>query len=119
MKKTKVLFLLAALVSLAVWGCSKTPEESAVASDVVLCGGCGQIKGSELCCDADAEKCDGCSLAKGSPGCCTIEKGRRDALRLVRPGQGHDGMLCRGSREVPEVRPGQRLPRLLQDQGLV
>ena len=39
---------------------------------VVLCYKCGQIKGSDTCCAADAEKCSKCGLAKGSPGCCKI-----------------------------------------------
>ncbi len=40
-----------------------------------LCGACGQIKGSDTCCAADAATCAKCGLAKGSPGCCRIEKG--------------------------------------------
>ena len=42
--------------------------------DPALCTGCGQIKGTDLCCKADAEKCAGCGLAKGSPGCCKLPK---------------------------------------------
>ncbi len=35
-----------------------------------LCQKCGQDKGSDACCKADAPKCDQCGMAKGSPGCC-------------------------------------------------
>jgi len=35
-----------------------------------LCPKCGQVKGTEQCCQADAVKCPKCHLDKGSPGCC-------------------------------------------------
>jgi len=35
-----------------------------------ICGKCGEIKGSEKCCNPDAARCDKCGLIKGSPGCC-------------------------------------------------
>ena len=35
-----------------------------------LCDGCGEEKGTENCCNADAEKCKKCDKNKGSPGCC-------------------------------------------------
>ncbi len=44
--------------------------------DVTLCGSCGQVKGSKLCCVKSAEKCPRCGLAKGSPGCCRIKRGK-------------------------------------------
>ena len=44
--------------------------------DVTLCGNCGQVKGSKLCCVKGAETCSKCGLAKGSPGCCRIKKGK-------------------------------------------
>jgi len=55
--------------------CGMTDAEDCCASkeDVVLCGGCGQIKGSDVCCVEGAEKCADCGLAKGSPGCCKIK----------------------------------------------
>ncbi|HDL65255.1 MAG TPA: hypothetical protein ENH12_07690 [Proteobacteria bacterium] len=37
-----------------------------------LCSKCGQIKGTEQCCLADAVKCPNCNLDKGSPGCCRM-----------------------------------------------
>lgn len=39
-----------------------------------LCPKCGQIKGSDICCKADATKCGKCGMVKGSPGCCAIPK---------------------------------------------
>ena len=41
-----------------------------------LCPKCGQIKGSDVCCKADALKCDKCGMAKGSPGCCIEAKAK-------------------------------------------
>lgn len=41
-----------------------------------LCQKCGQIKGSEVCCKADAPKCEKCGLAAGSPGCCKLPKAK-------------------------------------------
>lgn len=37
---------------------------------LVVCPGCGEIKGAAKCCKADAKKCSGCGLNKGSIGCC-------------------------------------------------
>ncbi len=39
-----------------------------------LCPKCGHIKGSDVCCKADAPKCDHCGMAKGSPGCCKASR---------------------------------------------
>ncbi len=49
--------------------------DKAFRATAVLCGACGQIKGSDVCCAADAATCAKCGLVKGSPGCCKIEKG--------------------------------------------
>jgi hypothetical protein len=40
-----------------------------VASKAALCA-CGEVKGSEECCDESAARCDDCGKIKGSPGCC-------------------------------------------------
>jgi hypothetical protein len=40
----------------------------------MLCGGCGEIKGSDSCCE-EAPTCDSCGLHAGSLGCCKMEKG--------------------------------------------
>jgi hypothetical protein len=44
--------------------------------NIVLCGHCGEVKGSTNCCKEDAQKCGNCKLQKGSPGCCAMEKGK-------------------------------------------
>lgn len=41
-----------------------------------MCPKCGQVKGSDTCCKADAPKCDQCGMAKGSPGCCAMPKAK-------------------------------------------
>jgi len=57
-------------------------DDTTAAADgaTILCGGCGQVKGSATCCAEDAATCDGCGLAKGSPGCCAITKGTNATL---------------------------------------
>ena len=62
---------VSAVMVLIMVGCEKSPP-AAKAETVDLCTDCGQIKGSEACCQPDAEKCAGCDLAKGSPGCCKL-----------------------------------------------
>ncbi len=76
------VIVLATLLSLSFSSCGTADQTSQVedASALMLCGGCGQLKGSDSCCDAGAESCPGCDLAKGSPGCCKIEKGSDAAL---------------------------------------
>ena len=44
-------------------GCGKEAEAT-------ICNGCGEEKGTENCCNEDAEKCEKCGKNKGSPGCC-------------------------------------------------
>ena len=65
-----------------------------------LCGGCGQIKGSDACCAAGAKKCDKCGLTKGSPGCCKIEKGT-DVELCTKCGQieGADACCAAGAKK--------------------
>lgn len=67
--------------------------ETAERLPVTLCGGCGQIKGSDVCCKADAVKCGGCGLAKGSPGCCKIPKGK-DVPLCLKCGQAKGAAVC-------------------------
>lgn len=61
-----------------VTGCKD--KGSASAGGKFLCGGCGQVKGSDVCCKEGVPKCDECKLDKGSPGCCKITKGKDAAL---------------------------------------
>ena len=67
------LLAVVALTAMFVAGCGKD-EPAASADDVKLCAKCGQVKGSDVCCKADAVKCDKCDLAKGAPGCCKLPK---------------------------------------------
>jgi hypothetical protein len=71
------LVLLAAVGMIAI-GCNKGPTPTPTGK--ALCGGCGQIKGSDVCCKEGVAKCTGCELTKGSPGCCKITKGKDAAL---------------------------------------
>lgn len=80
---TKNLIFLSAIVLLMGMiacnsGTKTTNEKAKLTSSVkdstlVLCGECGEIKGSDKCCVANAEKCDKCGLDKDSPGCCKIK----------------------------------------------
>jgi hypothetical protein len=59
-------------------GCASdqsTGGAAAMGARAEICTGCGQIKGSEMCCVPGQRTCAGCGLAKGSPGCCRVEKG--------------------------------------------
>ena len=73
--------LMVAMVSLLgiaclTTGCKKQDPagQATVSADtqgqMILCAKCGQLKGSDKCCQPDAEKCPVCGLAKGSPACC-------------------------------------------------
>lgn len=72
------LTIALACLGLAQAGCQSStgttaaPEVSPGA--VGLCTGCGQVKGSELCCQPGQATCSKCGLVKGSPGCCKIDK---------------------------------------------
>lgn len=97
-KRMKSLLATLALGLLVSVGCS---QSSGPAADVdagitkvstVLCGACGEVKGSDQCCAADADVCD-CGLHKGSPGCCKIEKGT-DVTLCSKCGEVADGEKC-------------------------
>ena len=81
--RKKRLIIVAAMalvvVFLGVNGCKKSDNAGAksgavYAASVELCTDCGQIKGSEMCCQPDQAKCESCGLVKGSPGCCKLPK---------------------------------------------
>jgi len=70
-------------------GCLREKKEEAAAApaegkvsdkppypSVTLCGKCGQVKGSAMCCcnKPDQPRCPRCGLFAGSPGCCRIKK---------------------------------------------
>ena len=65
----------------------KPPAAVKKAGTCLLCFKCGQIKGSALCCKADAEKCPMCGLHKGSPGCCRIKGATADVCLCTYCGQ--------------------------------
>lgn len=57
-------------------GISGWKEAGETLETAALCPQCGQIKGSDVCCKADAVKCEMCGMAKGSPGCCADSKAK-------------------------------------------
>jgi hypothetical protein len=66
-----VLLMAVAAMVVVPMGCEKkAPQGVSEAPEQELCAGCGQVKGSDLCCVEGAEKCAKCGLDKGSPGCC-------------------------------------------------
>ena len=82
MKIQKILLLVSTV--LLLYSCSKSknsPEEQgsvaskaetmAVGSNIVLCGQCGHIKGTSVCCSKEAVRCS-CGAIKGSPRCCLL-----------------------------------------------
>ena len=80
MRKAKLFSALVAIVGMIALGCAPTSDSTTVesgaetvAAGVTLCGLCGQVKGSDVCCAADAVKCEKCGLVKGSPGCCVTK----------------------------------------------
>jgi hypothetical protein len=92
-KRIVLPIMLLMLAGMFVVGCEKPLEEAGAATVKTLCGGCGQIKGSDVCCKADAEKCGKCDLAKGAPGCCKITKGT-DAPLCAKCGQIKGSDVC-------------------------
>ncbi len=76
MRNSRVLLPGALLMLGLVSGCKQdlSGKEStgAVPAKVFVCGKCGQIKGSDVCCKKDQQLCSKCGLVKGSPGCCKI-----------------------------------------------
>ncbi|HJO26172.1 MAG TPA: hypothetical protein QF730_02900 [Planctomycetota bacterium] len=71
MFKSKLIPVLCALPLVTVLhSCCISSSSCPVSQEAqTLCGDCGQVKGTDGCCDADAERCD-CGKIKGSPGCC-------------------------------------------------
>jgi len=101
--RKKHLMILASVAVLVVFlgvnGCKKSDNAgaksgAAYAASIELCTGCGQIKGSEMCCKPDQTMCDGCGLVKGSPGCCKIPKDAETAAICTGCGQIKGSELC-------------------------
>ena len=100
-KKCVMIVLAVALLGAVLYtnGCKKretagSKAGTAMAASVELCTGCGQIKGSELCCKPGQATCAGCGLVKGSPGCCNIPEGSETAAICTGCGQIKGSELC-------------------------
>ena len=66
-----------------------------IPTELALCGKCGQIKGSPMCCKPGAKKCDKCGMAKGSPGCCKgIDFDKGDVTLCSKCGMPAGSDLC-------------------------
>lgn len=64
-------------------GCSQSTKTGSLSADrIALCSECGQVKGSETCCQPGQPLCEKCGLAKGSPGCCRVAKEGRQPVYL-------------------------------------
>jgi hypothetical protein len=62
--KKLLLISLASIALIFATSCGSDADAKAI------CDKCGDEKGTENCCKADAEKCEKCEKNKGSPGCC-------------------------------------------------
>jgi len=67
--------------------------ETVAETPPMLCGKCGQLKGTEECCMKDAVTCKDCGMAKGSPGCCNMPEVGKDEA-------GKDVELCSKCGEI-------------------
>ncbi len=68
-----------------------------VQTRLIVCGVCGEIKGSKRCCARGAEKCPKCGLNKGSIGCCRDLKpaaGEKDVVLCPKCGEVQGGASC-------------------------
>lgn len=87
----KYFAMLFCVVSLVAIGCGQTATTEAPAVEVTpasleLCGDCGQVKDSDVCCAEDGQQCD-CGFHKGSPACCKLEKTGEDMTLCVKCGE--------------------------------
>jgi hypothetical protein len=89
-----VAMLMLCSMLLVTSGCKEDGTTAVKADTVALCADCGQIKGSDACCVADAETCTMCSLAKDAPGCCVMEKGDADVALCTHCGQIAGSDVC-------------------------
>ena len=65
--RRKCLLVLMTVVLVGVLLCADGCKKTEAKGSVELCVKCGQIKGDESCCKADADKCVMCGLAEESP----------------------------------------------------
>ena len=54
---------------------------------VILCGKCGEEKGTKKCCAKDAVKCKKCGLNKGAPGCCKMTADGKNMVQCPMTGK--------------------------------
>jgi len=75
---------------------AKIAAGSQKAADVppIVCGRCGQIKGTEECCMKDAVKCKTCGMTEGSPGCCRLPEAGKDAEPCTKCGEIRGSANC-------------------------
>ena len=99
--------LLIGLVFFFLGGCSKqnySGDQSKVNTEQVkenelfhtgikLCGKCGQMKGTSICCAKDAKKC-ACGAVKGSPACCKVKLAGTDIPLCDNCGQVKGSVIC-------------------------
>ena len=85
-------------------GTKETPELKEVVDVIVLCGQCGQIKGSGVCCVKDAKVC-GYGTHSGSSACCKISLTGEDAVLCNHCGQ------VKGSGDVCCVDEAEKCPK--------
>jgi len=81
MTKWKFLLPMVALAMFVSVGCSSDEPVSEEGDGVDItvnevsaekyCLSCGQVAGTDSCCDESATKCEKCGFAEGSPLCCT------------------------------------------------
>ena len=100
----KILLIVACtLVPLAMLLASCEKKESSPTkttqagqkAPVTLCAHCGEIKGSEKCCRADAVKCTACGLNKGASACCkNIDFSQGSVQLCPKCGQGKGSEKC-------------------------
>jgi hypothetical protein len=90
--KKNLLFTGIACLFMVMLGCSKGESDAKKSAELTkahvhsagetfeLCLHCGEIKGSDKCCNHEGRvKCPKCGLLKGSVGCCKIPPGLEKA----------------------------------------
>lgn len=90
-------------------GCNAPAAKKAV---IKVCGSCGELKGTEKCCVAEAKKCTKCELNKGSPGCCKLPAKGTDAELCAKCGQikGTDKCCKPGARKCTKCGMAKKSP---------
>lgn len=68
--KKAIQALALAVPALFLGACSSCPLSEDSSAEVVVCDDCGVEKGTDGCCDPNAERCGDCGKIKGSEGCC-------------------------------------------------